>query len=90
MIYRKEQEGIPMTPIPIDISILDVPGVLIADRVATDNSVNLYPPSEALKKLDIGSCHDNLTKFTPDWYNVRDFEILIPGYIDLKQYLHRP
>jgi hypothetical protein len=90
MLFRKGQEGIPMKYYSINISILDIPGVLIADRVATDNSVNLYTPAEALKKLDIGSCHDNLTKFTQDWYNVRDFEILIPGYIDLKKYFHRP
>ena len=89
MIYKKEQEGVPLIYYSIDVSILDIPGVKITDRIATDNNVNIYTPEQAIETLDIKSCNDKVPKFTDDWYNVRKFEILIPSYIDLKQYTHQ-
>jgi hypothetical protein len=89
MIYRKSQEGIPLLYCSIDISILDIPGVLIADRVATDSSVTLYSVEDAIMKLDIKNCCTERVNDRDVWLNVRKYEILIPGYIDLKQYMHK-
>lgn len=89
MIYRKEQEGIPLRYIEIDISILDIPGVKIADRVATDNRVTLYTPEKALEQLKIAYCHNGRVNDREIWDEVKKYEILIPGYIDLNKFLHK-
>jgi hypothetical protein len=88
-IYKQKINGIPIMCISIDISILDVPGVLIADRVATDNLVTLYTPEEALDLLKIDYCHTGRINDKDIWNEVKKYEILIPGNIDLHQYLYK-
>jgi len=87
LIYKKSNiENISIGYFKIDVSILDIPGVLIADRVATDNCVNFYTPEEALKHLKIQYCHNDRIEDRAIWDEVKKYEILIPNYIDLNKY----
>lgn len=89
MIYKKECEGVPMTRIPIDVSILDLPGVLISNTIATCNNAEFFTPQEALIYLDIENSHDGNYLYSDEWYRVKDYEILVPMYIDLRKYFYR-
>lgn len=87
MIYKKQMNGHNLTPIPVDICVLDIPGVLITDRIATDGNVTLYTPEEALIHLDITSIGKNERLEKDIWNVVKKYEILIPKLIDLNKYL---
>lgn len=86
-IYKQQMSNVPIIEIPIDISIIDIEGVLIADRVATDNLVKFYTPEDALEILDIKNCIANKRLPYEIWSIVKKYEILIPNYIDLSNYL---
>ena len=71
---------------PISIEILDEPGVLISDRIATDNHVKLYKPEAALQHLKI----EYIPFYRVEreiWDEIKKYEILIPKFIDLEKYL---
>ncbi len=70
----------------IDISILDEPGVLISDRIATDNHVKLYKPEAALQHLKIEYIQFYRVE-REIWDEIKKYEILIPKFIDLEKYL---
>jgi len=89
LIYRKQCEGVPIDSISIDISILDVPGVKIADRIATDNRVILYTVQEALIKLDIANAKNERINDRDIWDIVKKYEILVPNHIDLKEFQYK-
>ncbi len=85
-IYRQTINKVPLVRGTVDVSILDRPGVLIADRVATDSSVILYTPEDALEILKIQFCRKMFIKDKTVWNEVKKYEILIPGSIDLNEY----
>jgi len=86
LIYKISRSNITLLRIPIDITILDLPGVLISDRVANDSNANFYTPEIALDVLRIDLCNKNYIGNRGVWEQVIRYEILIPESIDLKQY----
>lgn len=88
LIYKNSINDVPMHYFEIDVSILDIPGVKIADRVATDRSVQMYTPEQALEVLKISHCHSTgRVNDREIWDEVKKYEILIPGNINLSLYL---
>lgn len=73
--------------IKIDISVLDLPGVLISDRVALDKNSIKYTPYVALEQLNIELCNNRYIQNKDVRERVKKYEILIPNGIDLTKYL---
>lgn len=72
--------------IAIDISVLDIPGVLISDKISLCKDVHFYTPEEALEKLEMENTATWLKK--GQYYGeARNYEALIPQKIDLRQYI---
>jgi len=88
-IYKQIINNVGLVCVKIDVSILDLPGVLIADRIATDGEVNFYTPDDALEVLNIQYCYDGRVNDKDIWNEVKKYEILIPYSIDLQQFLYK-
>ena len=89
LIYKQKRNGLDLRSIPIDVSILDLSGVAISDRVANDSNANFYTPEDALKMLKIQYCHDDYISDYAIWDEVKKYEILIPNSIDINTYIAR-
>lgn len=85
LIHKVRQSGLKLLKISLDISILDIPGVLISDRVANDSNANFFTPEHALKLLKIEYCKGYISDRNI-WDEVKKYEILVPNNIDLNLY----
>lgn len=86
MIYKLREKGIKLIGIEIDISVLDITGVIISDKIANSNGANFFTPEKALEVLDIQNTHNGYIYDSSTWNIAKEYEILVPNSIDLQKY----
>ena len=84
-IQKQVYNNIDIVSVTVDMSILDQKGVVISDRVATDNNVIFYQIENAFNGLGIDKIKDDFDLIE----KIKKFEILIPDNIDLKKYYRK-
>lgn len=93
MVYRAKERGELTNEVyvPIDSSILELPGVQVAAGIAYQNGVPLYPLAEAFDRLDFEVLYN-----WADWKDpvvcqrlliARKYEILVPNRVEAKYIL---
>lgn len=86
-IYKLRKSKVDLVVITLDVSILDIDGVLVSDRVANSRGALFYTPEEALKRLLIKFTDGKPLADETIWRKVIKYEILVPKHIDIRKYM---
>lgn len=84
MMYRLQNEGANLCLLEIDLSVVNVPGVMFSNMNATDNQATVQSGIDGLKAVNLDATQRHFVRKEDEDFKPHQAEILVPKVVPLK------